>query len=197
MSQHRHSLTAVGRLAMAGLAAILAVVPAFAQHPDIDDEKPTNDTCLTCHDTVQTAMGAKPHKAIAIGCQSCHDLKAAKTPFLRLGEVNTLCRVCHTLPALPPGTRPAPTIAIGDGFTFDRAAMAQVRPIDLDEAGRGHPMAGHPTSGASDPLKKDRPFNCVSCHAPHGSPNPKLIAFELKPGEGICQKCHKMAPEQS
>jgi predicted CXXCH cytochrome family protein len=82
-------------------------------------------------------------------------------------------------------------VPVGEGFTVERALLTKAQ-LGLDRQGRGHPMVKHPTSGPSDPLKKDKPFTCLSCHVPHGSETAKLLAFVLKPGEGICQQCHKM-----
>ena len=146
--------------------------------------------CLGCHEDLQKSLGDKPHKAVDLGCISCHDLKGAKAPFLRGETVNGLCSACHNLPPLPPDLAAKGTVSVG-GFTVERAALVKTQ-LRLDASGRGHPMTRHPTSGPSDPLNKDKPFTCLSCHVPHGGTAPKLLAFTLKPGEGICQLCHKM-----
>ena len=183
-------------VAFASLALALALAlatPAFAQqHPDLGGEKPVNELCLGCHDDMPKKMGDTPHKAVETGCATCHDVVGAKaTPFLR-AEVNSLCLACHHLPQLPPGSKLPDSVAIVPGYTVPGSALPKVKQLNLDARGKGHPIANHPVDGVPDPLKKDRTLNCLSCHVPHGGPSPKLLAFVLKPGEGVCQQCHKM-----
>ena len=179
-------------LSAALMALVLAPPPAFAQHPDLGGEKPVNDLCLGCHDDMTAKMGDKPHKAIESGCMTCHDVVAAKEkPFLR-AEVNPLCLACHRPPVVPPGTLAPERVEIVQGYDVPGSALPLSAQVHLDARGKGHPIAGHPVGGVPDPLKKGKTLDCVSCHVPHGGPLPKLLAFVLKPGEGVCQHCHKM-----
>ena len=178
------------RLLGVAMAMALAPQPALVQHPDLGGETLTNELCLSCHDSVQAAQAAgTPHKAVEAGCVVCHDIeKGESAPFL-VAPVSQMCLGCH-LGAAPSGvTRPsglAATLKVPPTF------LPRGTAITLDARGGGHPIAGHPVAGPRDPLKEDRAFSCVSCHVPHGGPASHLIAFTLKPGEGICQKCHKM-----
>jgi predicted CXXCH cytochrome family protein len=48
----------------------------------------------------------------------------------------------------------------------------------------------HKIAGGSDPKHRDREFNCISCHDPHGTDNPKLFYFGSTP-QGMCVYCHE------
>ena len=185
----------LSNLARAGFTFVLlaaAVARISAQHPDLEGTPPTDELCLTCHDDVREAIAKAPHKALERGCVSCHDVvsKTAQTPFLRL-DPNPLCMACHHVP-LPRGAVPPASIEIARGFVVPGSFLPRVRQLNLDKGGLGHPVTNHPIAGPSDPLRKERAFGCLSCHVPHGSESPKLLAFKLAPGEGICNKCHQM-----
>lgn len=177
---------AVVVLVVTGLPA-----PSLAQHPDLGGEKLVNELCLGCHEDLAKAMGEKPHKAVETGCVTCHDIEKGKDkPFLRT-EVNALCLACHHQPAPPPGGKVADRIVIARGYDVPRTALPAVKQLGLNARGMGHPISNHPVSGVADPLKPGKNMTCLSCHVPHGGPSPKLLAFALKPGEGVCQHCHK------
>jgi predicted CXXCH cytochrome family protein len=180
-------------IAGCALTAWLVAAPlAFAQHPELEGATTTNDGCLECHDDVKAAMAKAPHKAIEAGCQVCHDVAKAKaSPYLR-GEVNALCIACHHQPTLLPGSPVPAKVAITADYSIAGTYLPRVRQINLDRRGVGHPVVNHPVAGVKDPLKDGRDLSCVSCHVPHGTESPKLLAFNVKSGMGICQECHKL-----
>ena len=150
------------------------------------------ELCTTCHDGVGDELKkAVVHAPAASRCSTCHSPHGGKNARLLRQVPNGLCQSCHALPAFAPGAPPK-GVVLDEHVTIDQAGLPLTKQLTLDRAGRGHPLGNHPTSGPSDPLKKDRPFGCVSCHAAHGSVAPKLMIFDVKPGEGICQKCHEM-----
>lgn len=156
-------------------------------------KSPQRELCGTCHDDVAEELKkASVHAPASAQCSACHKPHgSASSKLLRLAP-NGLCQACHALPPVAPGAEPPASVTIAGGVRVERGALPLSKQVDLDPQGRGHPMSNHPTSGPSDPLQPDRPFSCVSCHAPHGSDTRMLIAFVLKPGEGVCQKCHEM-----
>ena len=182
---------ATGTAALCLLALMALPARAFAQHPDLGGEKPVNELCLGCHEDLAKQLGEKPHKAVETGCVTCHDIEKGKDkPFLR-AEENALCLACHHQPALPPGAKAPDRVAIARGYDVPRATLPAAAQLGLDARGKGHPTTGHPVAGVPDPLKPGKSLTCMSCHVPHGGPSPKLLAFALKPGEGVCQHCHK------
>lgn len=52
-----------------------------------------------------------------------------------------------------------------------------------------HPVPGHPMASVQDPLDASRPFNCISCHAPHASNNQALF-YQATTTFGLCKECH-------
>ena len=50
---------------------------------------------------------------------------------------------------------------------------------------------GHKVAGGRDQHKRGRDFNCVSCHNPHGTDNPKLFYYGTS-GKDMCTYCHSM-----
>ncbi len=187
----RSALSDLARVGLSLLTLAVPSAPVSAQHPDLGDERPTDDLCVTCHDDVREAMAKGVHKALERGCVSCHDVvKTAQSPYLRLNP-NPLCLACHHVP-LPPGAALPASVEIAPGFAIPGSSLPRIRQLNLNQRGAGHPVANHPVAGPSDPLQKGREFGCLSCHVPHGSESPMLLAFKLAPGEGFCQKCHRM-----
>ena len=60
--------------------------------------------------------------------------------------------------------------------------------------GRGHPTNGHPISDVMDPTnitKVQAQINCLSCHQPHASTQPDLLAKDQLNNMAFCSTCHK------
>ena len=53
------------------------------------------------------------------------------------------------------------------------------------ELEKNHPIYDHPVIADSDPINKDREFNCVSCHEVHISDTKQLLKKEAS-----CKACH-------
>lgn len=77
---------------------ILASVPAVAKlHPVPLDNKTDDAKCLECH--ADRAKGTHVHSAVALGCQSCHEIRTTKTDtrvMLKTITTVSLCLSCHT-----------------------------------------------------------------------------------------------------
>ncbi|TBR26144.1 hypothetical protein EPO15_00900 [bacterium] len=165
-------------------------------------------SCLACHDPhageqPKLIAGGKPHVPFGSrSCEMCHaptgaDAKAAlkETPektcftchsdFRKKGELAVVhapfaggdCVACHDPHAR---RRPALMKDALDGVCF------ACHEVGLKN---NHPVAGHSTSkeGKADPRRKDKPFDCASCHDPHAGAKPKLLTFE----PGHCEVCHE------
>ena len=60
---------------------------------------------------------------------------------------------------------------------------------------KDHPVSGHPAfkPGRQNPRDPSKPFDCSSCHEPHGNDQPKLVRWDANGNYGSgCQTCHKM-----
>jgi predicted CXXCH cytochrome family protein len=60
--------------------------------------------------------------------------------------------------------------------------------------GRGHPVEGHPVSDVMDPTditKVHEKLDCLTCHQPHSSAQPGLLAKDQANNMAFCSTCHK------
>jgi len=166
--------------------------PHGSDHPKLM-KAPERELCATCHDDVGQELQKKVvHAPATAACGVCHNPHGSPNPMLLREVPNALCVACHSAPLSPPGARTVPPVLLGRDHEVPASALPQGMRLRLDARGRGHPVADHPTSAAADPLRRGRPFTCVSCHSPHGANAPRLVSLALKPGEGICEKCHQM-----
>ncbi len=167
-----------------------------------------NALCLTCHsDKSPAETKGRMHSPVADGeCTTCHNPHAAESRFLLVqptsgGKAENLCLMCHDtgegvpekgsrhsaldlgcdnchvthksgLPGTPEYfhlTQPVPALCLTCHDAGDKSLM---------DAHRGQPFA------QSD---------CLTCHNPHASANPKLThAFAHLPfAERQCDACHE------
>ncbi len=161
-----------------------------APHPDLGTEPVTSAMCAECHSDVQEPMQKGGHAPLVAQCHLCHDIKeGAASPYLRMADAQ-LCHKCHRLP-VQQGAPPLQVVEIAPGVTVARELLPMTRQVRVDERLRGHPVSNHPVANVPDPLHPGRQLSCRTCHVAHGAA-PRMLAFELKPGENICRKCHDM-----
>lgn len=126
---------------------------------------PDGRFCLECHDDF--IAGVKKNRFVhgpvaAELCLTCHDPHASDAPGLVRGaSVNASCSGCH------------------EQVTKTIHAVRTV-------AGGSHIL-----EGARDPLRPGKPFNCASCHDPHGGAIGTLLRDQAPSAFALCQKCHK------
>jgi predicted CXXCH cytochrome family protein len=170
-----------------------------------------DETCLTCH-TAKKDLKSRQHihGAMIGGCTLCHNPHGSKHRYLLWAEGSLwLCITCHDdKQNLLDNKDPVPYV---HGIIFGKGCIACHDPHASDEefmllkrvnnlcvschpalAGiqRGHPVANHPVSGASERRRPNRELTCVSCHDPHGSSN-QFMLFESKLGGRVCRVCHR------
>lgn len=152
--------------------------------------------CLTCH-ADQAEQGKKQHvhrAAFELGCATCHDAHGNDNQhLLRASTPNALCLECH-------GPSPLPTLAGEHTVTiFDRKVrlpedkFANVAKLPL-KYGLGHPVQFHPVVDQMQPEDASKvrvALNCLSCHQPHASAQPNLLAKDQVNGPAFCASCHK------
>ena len=177
-------MAAVG-LVGAAVALAMAAPPARVpvSHPFVPPEG-GDAACAQCHAVVE--QQAHVHTALRAGCRSCHGLDSGRAGLLR-AAVNGMCLACHGRAALPVSS--LVRIALAADYEIS-AEYGATKRIALDARGVGHPIAGHPVSGGSDPLRSGLPLTCVSCHLPHGAPDRHLLRFQPGSDTGVCGPCH-------
>jgi predicted CXXCH cytochrome family protein len=166
-----------------------------------------NDLCFTCHadDVTRRAWVHKPIQDK--GCTACHDAHGGDFRFnLADAEGNDLCLKCHKDVGVKAKVKHKALDRYGctachDPHGADRAKGLIAATNDLcischrAQADGSHipGFAGHKVGGGLDPRRKGQDFSCVSCHAPHGSANPKLFYAGATPQES-CKYCHSNLP---
>ena len=136
-------------------------------------------SCFECHQAVNFAYSHLPYASGM--CNRCHNSHVSAVPHLLRAKVNDLCLGCHLRTAESSSSQYMPTIAL------------------MDENRIGHPDAGHPVSGARDPLTGAE-MSCVSCHTAHGggklhhlkmaSEIPEDALNQNPETKDMCRQCH-------
>lgn len=124
--------------------------------------------CNECH-AEQAAAYIKNkfvHGPVAIGmCESCHDPHASDYGAQLVAQVNVLCESCHV--------------------------QVTKLPHAVSIIATGKKFLGHPLLGPKNPREPGKPFNCVSCHDPHGGAGPTFLVGGAVTAFGVCGKCHQ------
>ena len=156
--------------------------------------------CLACHsDQADQFKKAHLHQpAFGQGCATCHEPHGGENEhLLRTKKVDDLCLECHGPESPAPKKLEAEhmiTILNGsvklpeDYFAKNKVVVLPVK------FGRGHPIEGHPVKDVMDPsdiTKVHAQINCMSCHQPHASAQPDLLAKDQVNNAAFCATCHK------
>jgi predicted CXXCH cytochrome family protein len=153
--------------------------------------------CLSCHTDIDELRKKPAHHqpAFTQGCATCHTPHGGDIDHLLRAKGNDLCLECHGPDA---AAKPVPgqhlvTIFNGqvrlpdDYFSKNRVVVLPLR------YGLGHPVDGHPVSDVMDPADKTKvktPLSCLSCHQPHASAQPGLLAKDRANNMAFCDTCH-------
>lgn len=155
--------------------------------------------CGTCHQPhkEQGTMGFDPHIGQDLGCTDCHGVHDAGVSLL-LDDDGAFCGGCH--------------VSVVSSFrqrSNHPTISGNVTCMSChDFTGRSQPHFGHGSSENCGSCHQEiaGPFvfehqasgsfstdghGCVSCHAPHGSPNERLLN---QPAASLCQSCHGTPP---
>jgi len=152
--------------------------------------------CLSCHSDQDELLKTKKvlhQPAFQTGCATCHTPHGGENEhLLRAKDVNTLCLECHG------PDKPQPTkledqhlIAIFDGKVRLPEGYFSKTPILPLRYGTGHPVEGHPVANTIN-VKTKTPvaLSCLSCHQPHASAKPGLLAKDQEANMAFCKTCH-------
>ena len=166
--------------------------------PSADSGATMKADCSICHKTF--AGAAFQHSPVEMKeCGTCHAWSPEKKIVATTKAVPDLCYDCHTekKTAVDSSATPHPPAAdcltchSQHGTNYKHQLKADVFTLCTschDKNAINHPVGRHPVRFAKTPSMSEE-ISCVSCHNPHGSPNPSL----LKAGGGrmmICLQCH-------
>src|SRR5580765_1606521 len=155
--------------------------PHAGKTPGFVKPDPVN-ACLTCH-----ANQAEEHKkknihqpAFEQSCAICHEPHGSDNEhLLRVKNANGLCLQCHGPERSPKKLEAEHLIAIfGDKVRLPEDYMTKAAVLPL-KYGRGHPTTHHPVVDQMDPTDNSKvrvAINCLTCHQPHASAQPGLLA---------------------
>ncbi|HLY18001.1 MAG TPA: cytochrome c3 family protein [Bryobacteraceae bacterium] len=152
------------------------------------------NACLPCHaDQAELAKKGHVHQpAFAQACSTCHEPHGGENAkLLRTAKVNQLCLECHGPDSEPKRLEKEHLTAIFDGkvrLPEDYFRNISVLPLKY---GIGHPTGRHPVSDVTNiQTKSITPMNCLSCHQPHASAKPDLLAKDQANNMDFCRTCH-------
>lgn len=152
--------------------------------------------CLACHsDQAEQFKKAHLHQpAFEQGCATCHEPHGGDNlHLLRSSSPNQLCLECHGPDINPQKLEKEHLITIFDGKVKLPEDYFRKVPILPIKYGRGHPVERHPVSDVMDPsdlTKVLKPINCLTCHQPHSSAQPGLLAKDQVNNMAFCMSCH-------
>lgn len=155
--------------------------------------------CLTCHsDQAEQFKKAHLHQpAFQQGCATCHEPHGGDNAhLLRTEPTNALCLECHGPDSRPQVLETQHMVTIFNGavkLPEDYFSKNKVVILPL-KYGRGHPVEGHPVSDVMDPTditKVHEKLDCLTCHQPHSSAQPGLLAKDQANNMAFCSTCHK------
>jgi predicted CXXCH cytochrome family protein len=155
------------------------------------------NVCLGCH-TDQAEQHKKLHlhqPAFEQGCFVCHEPHGGDNiHLLRSASPNKLCLECHGPDAKPAKLESDHLVAIFDGKVKLPENYFTKVPILPLKYNIGHPVDHHPVSDVMDPndiSKVKTAMNCMTCHQPHASAQPDLLAKDQVNNAAFCASCHK------
>jgi predicted CXXCH cytochrome family protein len=175
-------------------AIAMLAIPAWADEID----------CLQCHKGL--TEGKVVHPAVQMGCGSCHTgVDASVVPHKFTGKLGLsvgtpdLCFQCHEKDTFNKKIIHAPVEAgmclschTPHSGPYDSLLKVNDNALCLEchpKLPQSHP--DHPVTGPSDPVRKGKPFGCISCHVPHSSDWGKLFRYKAADSGSLCTYCHR------
>lgn len=176
------------------------------QASHVEDPQKTNvrrlpdpAACVSCHAaSLASGSGMPAHERRGVACLSCHvsGHSAAPAPPLLTRPAPALCASCHPTQAaagkLPSahrdGNRPfdcRTCHSVHGAGTTGRLALSGKGAVCAD----CHVEKAGPFVFPHPPREVD---GCVSCHAPHGSTNPRML--KRRAVRDLCLQCHPGLP---
>lgn len=174
--------------------------PHASPYPALPKTDPVS-ICLGCHSEIADLAKKQVHHqpAFTQGCGTCHLGHGGDNDhLLRVGDTNKLCLECHGPDTKPKKLADEHLVTIFDGavkLPENYFAKVPVLPLKYN---LGHPVERHPISNvmeATDITKVKVAINCLTCHQPHASAKPGLLAKDQANDSLFCASCHKDLPK--
>ena len=177
-----------------------------------------SELCFTCHGDVEKLVkGDGAHAAAAEDCATCHDPHRSSEPNQLTASMPDLCLMCHDPdenlssmhlgadmatvtctechdPHGSPSGRLLATGSVHAPFEDDCATCHRGSVSELIEGGGSalcyacHADLEREVQNASVPHAALEVAECIDCHSPHASRQPRLLRM---PGGGVCLSCHE------
>jgi len=170
--------------------------PHASAFPALPKTDPVN-ICLGCHSDIADLEKKPVHHqpAFVQGCGICHLGHGGDNDhLLRVGDTNKLCLECHGPDSKPKKMESEHLVTIfGGTVKLPENYFSKVPILDL-KYNLGHPVERHPVSNVMDPTdvtKVKTAMNCLTCHQPHASAHPGLLAKDQANNSLFCAGCHK------
>ncbi len=188
--------TLVSLVLLVGTASVFAV-----QHPVPLDPKADSSTCIQCHE--DKTKGKSVHSAIAMGCNSCHEIRTNKDVThvkLITATPYRLCLTCHADKDASQMTGRVHPPAVRDCLTCHDPHTAEYKnqlhkPLSGD-AKENLCLSCHQT-GLNTPEKGSRhaalDLGCDTCHTTHKVGERGKLEFDFhltKATPALCLDCH-------
>ncbi|HVJ09424.1 MAG TPA: DmsE family decaheme c-type cytochrome [Acidisarcina sp.] len=156
--------------------------------------KQIDDKCLGCHQGKHANFERSAHGEANVSCLNCHGIhvQGEKEHLLKASQP-TLCYGCHT-DIKPDFSKPFHH-KVNEGLMkcsdcHDPHGTFQAKGLHTAAQGdavcvKCHTETAGPFVYEHPPVKTE---GCTSCHTPHGSPNPRLLARSNV--NTLCMQCH-------
>jgi DmsE family decaheme c-type cytochrome len=151
-------------------------------------------TCIGCHAGAHPDFARSPHGKADVSCTSCHSIHApgSEVNLLKLAQP-MLCYTCHTdvrSTFNQPFHHKVNEGLIKCSDCHDTHGTFQQKQLRTTADQSAVCMKCH--TETAGPFAYEHPVvkidGCVSCHSPHGSPNPRLL--NVPNVNALCLQCH-------
>lgn len=163
---------------------------------------PPKELCNSCHNMALRYLSFKVQHPpfLKSECIACHNPHASPNPKNLRAPVQELCNTCHfaTLPGQHalvkhPPFRDGRCIECHHPHASDNMRMLRKPIPDLCLSCHKHEQVGywekmHPIGDQYPDRALGGQVNCLSCHHPHGTGNPRMWR---RPGNWLCFGCHR------
>lgn len=137
-----------------------------------------NALCLTCHSSIEEAMGKKyPHAVLEDGCENCHQPHSSDFPKLLNASPAAVCAECHDI--------------TDDAFKNKHGRQ----PVDRLGCSSCHEPHGSDQAKLLTGKVKHAPFEGAECNACHKRARGAKIRLRSD-GSKLCFACHSDKEEE-